>query len=127
LRRREADEIPDDTLHRLTTLAAELVPGGTAAAVTIAMSSGALTFAAAGRGYSAAGRCRTIRGACACLLGARSRSCAGIGSPAASLEKMASLAASRGSARPTALPMRRSLQRSISDSHIYTSWPASHS
>ncbi|HTQ89024.1 MAG TPA: GAF and ANTAR domain-containing protein [Streptosporangiaceae bacterium] len=42
----EGDEIPDEALRRLTTLAAELVPGGTAAAVTIAMASGALTFAA---------------------------------------------------------------------------------
>jgi GAF domain-containing protein len=41
----EGDEIPDEALHRLTALAAELVPGGTAAAVTIAMASGALTFA----------------------------------------------------------------------------------
>jgi GAF domain-containing protein len=37
---------PDEALHRLTALAADLVPGGTAAAVTIAMASGALTFAA---------------------------------------------------------------------------------
>ena len=42
----EGDEVPDDALHRLTALAAGLVPGGTAAAVTIAMASGALTFAA---------------------------------------------------------------------------------
>lgn len=42
----EGDEIPDEALHRLTALAAELVPGGTAAAVTIAMASGALIFAA---------------------------------------------------------------------------------
>ena len=42
----ERDEIPDEALHRLTALAAELVPGGTAAAVTIAMASGTLTFAA---------------------------------------------------------------------------------
>ena len=42
----EADEVPDDVLGQLTALAAELVPGGTAAAVTIAMTSGALTFAA---------------------------------------------------------------------------------
>jgi len=42
----EEDEIPDEVLQRLTDLAAELVPGGTAAAVTIAMASGALTFAA---------------------------------------------------------------------------------
>jgi GAF domain-containing protein len=42
----ESDEIPDEALHRLTALAAELVPGGTAAAVTVAMASGALTFAA---------------------------------------------------------------------------------
>jgi GAF domain-containing protein len=42
----EEDEIPDETLHRLAALAAELVPGGTAAAVTIAMASGALIFAA---------------------------------------------------------------------------------
>ena len=42
----EGDEIPDEALHRLTALAAELVPGGTAAAVAIAMVSGALVFAA---------------------------------------------------------------------------------
>jgi GAF domain-containing protein len=45
----EADEVPDDVLSRLTALAAELVPGSTAAAVTIAMASGALTFAASDR------------------------------------------------------------------------------
>jgi GAF domain-containing protein len=42
----EADEVPDDVLRRLTALAAELVPGGTAAAVTVAMAGGALTYAA---------------------------------------------------------------------------------
>ena len=42
----EGDDIPDEALHRLTALAAGLVPGGTAAAVTIALASGALTFAA---------------------------------------------------------------------------------
>jgi GAF domain-containing protein len=42
----EGDEVPDEALHRLTALAAGLVPGGTAAAVTIAMASSALTFAA---------------------------------------------------------------------------------
>src|SRR4051812_43323153 len=41
----ERDETPDEALQRLTALAVELVPGGTAA-VTIAMASGALTFAA---------------------------------------------------------------------------------
>jgi GAF domain-containing protein len=41
----EADEVPDETLRRLTVLAAELVPGGTAAAVTIASDGPALTFA----------------------------------------------------------------------------------
>ena len=41
----DGDEIPDEALHRLTALAAGLVPGGTAAAVTIAMTSGELTFA----------------------------------------------------------------------------------
>jgi GAF domain-containing protein len=45
----KGDEIPDEALDRLTALAAELVPGGTAAAVTIAMASGALTFAASDR------------------------------------------------------------------------------
>ena len=45
----EGDEIPDEALHRLTALAAELVPGGTAAAVTVAMASGALIFAASDR------------------------------------------------------------------------------
>jgi GAF domain-containing protein len=44
-----ADEVEDETLHRLTGLGAELVPGGTAAAVTIAMASGGLTFAASDR------------------------------------------------------------------------------
>ena len=42
----EEDEIPDDALRRLTGLGVELVPGGTAAAVTIALPKGALTFAA---------------------------------------------------------------------------------
>jgi GAF domain-containing protein len=42
----EGDEVPDEALRRLTALEAELVPGGTAAAVIIAMASGALTFAA---------------------------------------------------------------------------------
>src|SRR5690349_22112592 len=42
----EGDEVPDEALLRLAALAAGLVPGGTAAAVTIAMTSGALTFAA---------------------------------------------------------------------------------
>jgi hypothetical protein len=42
----EADEIPDDTLRQLTALAAELVPGGTAAAVMVALPSSGLTFAA---------------------------------------------------------------------------------
>jgi GAF domain-containing protein len=40
------DEIPDDTLRRLTALGVELVPGGAAAAVTIAADRGGLTFAA---------------------------------------------------------------------------------
>lgn len=40
------DEVPDDVLRRLTDLAVELVPGGTAAALTIAAPEGALTFAA---------------------------------------------------------------------------------
>jgi GAF domain-containing protein len=43
------DEIPDDALSRLTGLGAALIPGGTAAAVTIAMPKGALTFAASDR------------------------------------------------------------------------------
>src|SRR2546430_2846359 len=42
----EADEIPDETLRRLTALAAELVPGGTAAAVLVAMPGSGLTYAA---------------------------------------------------------------------------------
>src|ERR1700761_3593848 len=42
----EGDEVPDEALHRLTALAAGLVPGGTAAAVTIAIASGAIMFAA---------------------------------------------------------------------------------
>jgi GAF domain-containing protein len=45
----EGDEIPDEALNRLSALAAELVPGGTAAAVAIAMASGALIFAASDR------------------------------------------------------------------------------
>lgn len=40
------DEVEDDTLRRLTGLGIELVPGGTAAAVTIAAGRGGLTFAA---------------------------------------------------------------------------------
>ena len=42
----EADEIGDETLGRLTALAAELVPGSTAAAVMVAMPGSGLTFAA---------------------------------------------------------------------------------
>src|SRR5689334_10696116 len=42
----EADEIGDETLRRLTALAAELVPGSTAAAVLVAMPGSGLTFAA---------------------------------------------------------------------------------
>jgi GAF domain-containing protein len=42
----EADEVADETLRRLTELAVELVPGGTAAAMTIATEQGALNFAA---------------------------------------------------------------------------------
>ncbi|MDQ2812927.1 MAG: GAF and ANTAR domain-containing protein [Actinomycetota bacterium] len=42
----EADEVPDEALRRLTGMGVELVPGGTAAAMTIAMTQGALTFAA---------------------------------------------------------------------------------
>jgi GAF domain-containing protein len=42
----EKEELPEEALRRLTGLAAELVPGGTAAAVTIAGSSQAMTFAA---------------------------------------------------------------------------------
>jgi GAF domain-containing protein len=42
----ESDEIPDEALHRLTDMGVALVPGGTAAAVTIAATGGALTFAA---------------------------------------------------------------------------------
>jgi GAF domain-containing protein len=44
-----ADEVGDEALRRLTGLGAELVPGGTAAAVTIAMARGGLTFAASDR------------------------------------------------------------------------------
>jgi len=43
------DEFPDDVLHRLTGLGTELVPGGTAAAVTIAAEKNGLTFAASDR------------------------------------------------------------------------------
>jgi GAF domain-containing protein len=41
-----SEEIPDDALRRLTDLGVELVPGGTAVAVTIAADKQALTFAA---------------------------------------------------------------------------------
>jgi GAF domain-containing protein len=44
-----ADEAEDEALRRLTALGAELVPGGTAAAVTIATARGGLTFAASDR------------------------------------------------------------------------------
>ena len=40
------DEVQDEVLRRLTSLGVELVPGIAAAAVTIAMDGGALTFAA---------------------------------------------------------------------------------
>jgi GAF domain-containing protein len=40
------DEIPDEVLRRLTDLGVEVVPGGSAAAVTIAAEGGGLTFAA---------------------------------------------------------------------------------
>ena len=40
------DGFPDDVLHRLTELGTELVPGGSAAAVTIATEKSGLTFAA---------------------------------------------------------------------------------
>jgi GAF domain-containing protein len=40
------DEVQDEALHRLTGLGVELIPGSTAAAVTIALDKGALTFAA---------------------------------------------------------------------------------
>jgi GAF domain-containing protein len=42
----ESDEMPDEALRRLTDLGVEVVPGCTAAAVTIAAGSQALTFAA---------------------------------------------------------------------------------
>ncbi|MGH3297022.1 MAG: ANTAR domain-containing protein [Trebonia sp.] len=42
----EAEESGDEALRRLTTLAVELVPGGAAAAVTVATADGGLTFAA---------------------------------------------------------------------------------
>lgn len=42
----EDDEAPEEALRRLTSLGAELVPGSTAAAMTVAAGSGALTFAA---------------------------------------------------------------------------------
>lgn len=42
----EEDEVADKTLRRLTELAVELVPGGTAAAMTIATERGAMNFAA---------------------------------------------------------------------------------
>lgn len=40
------DEVPDEVLRRLTELGVELVPGGTAAAVTIAQDGRGLIFAA---------------------------------------------------------------------------------
>ena len=43
------DEVPDEVLHRLTALGVELVPGGNAAAVTIALDKSGLTFAASDR------------------------------------------------------------------------------
>lgn len=42
----ERAELPEEALHRLTGVGVELVPGGTAAAVTIAGNSQAMTFAA---------------------------------------------------------------------------------
>ncbi len=42
----ENDDVADEALRRLTNLGIELVPGGTAAGVTIAQAGGALTFAA---------------------------------------------------------------------------------
>jgi|tagenome__1003787_1003787.scaffolds.fasta_scaffold20978358_4 GAF domain-containing protein len=45
----EEDEVADKTLRRLTDLAVELVPGSTAAAMTIATAQGALNFAASDR------------------------------------------------------------------------------
>ena len=42
----ESDEVPDEALRRLTGMGVALVPGGTAAAVTVATTGGALTFAA---------------------------------------------------------------------------------
>ncbi len=43
------DEVPDEALRRLTELGVELVPGGTAAAVTVASNGSGLTFAASDR------------------------------------------------------------------------------
>jgi hypothetical protein len=42
----ESDDVTDEALRRLTDLGIELVPGGTAAGVTIAQAEGALAFAA---------------------------------------------------------------------------------
>jgi GAF domain-containing protein len=42
----QGEEVPDQALRRLTEQAIELIPGGTAAAMTIAMTQGALSFAA---------------------------------------------------------------------------------
>ena len=42
----KSDDMPDEALRRLTDLGVELVPGCTAAAVTVAAGSQALTFAA---------------------------------------------------------------------------------
>jgi GAF domain-containing protein len=42
----QEDEVADEALRRVTDLGVEVVPGGTAAAVTVAMPQGALSFAA---------------------------------------------------------------------------------
>jgi hypothetical protein len=45
----KADEAPDEALLRLTRTAVELVPGSTAAEVTVAVGDGALSFARSDR------------------------------------------------------------------------------
>lgn len=64
--------------------------------------------------------CRCIKGAWAWPLAARNCSCAGMASPATSLENMSNMEASRGSAPSSALLIRRILLRSLSDSRIRT-------
>jgi hypothetical protein len=58
----QEDEIADETLRRVTGLGVELVPGGTAAAVTVAAPRGALNFAASDRGSMKCTSCSSAGG-----------------------------------------------------------------